>query len=98
MAQSERNMKRPEFLESLGLRMLQGHLERRSSQPGLPKTLKRMLNTPGSSTEVMSPTKKQRCIVCPRSKDIKTLSHCNFCKQTICQKHMKLICSSCYEK
>ncbi|KAJ8733241.1 hypothetical protein PYW08_001539 [Mythimna loreyi] len=43
--------------------------------------LKRMLNVLGSSTEGMSPTKKQRCIVCPRSKDIKTLSHCNFCKK-----------------
>ncbi|CAG9568558.1 unnamed protein product [Danaus chrysippus] len=39
-----------------------GHLDRRSSQPGLPKALKRMLNAPGSSTEGMSPTKKQRCI------------------------------------
>ncbi|KAK9875273.1 hypothetical protein WA026_007664 [Henosepilachna vigintioctopunctata] len=81
MVQSQCNMKRPEFLESLGLTMLQGHLDRRSSQPGLPKALKRMLNAPGSSTQGMSPTKKQRCIVCPRSKDIKTLSHCNFCKK-----------------
>lgn len=98
MVQSQSNMKRPEFLESLGLSMLQSHLDKRSSQPGLPKALKRMLNAPGTSTEGLSPTKKQRCIVCPRSKDIKTMSHCNFCKQTMCQKHMKLICSSCYEK
>ncbi|CAG9584766.1 unnamed protein product [Danaus chrysippus] len=34
-----------------------GHLDRRFSQPGLPKALKRMLNATGSSTEGMSPKK-----------------------------------------
>lgn len=91
-------MKRSAYLEKVGLSLVQGHIERRSTQPSLPRGLKRMLNVPGPSSEGVSPTKKKRCIVCPRAKDIKTISHCNFCKQTMCQKHMKFICTSCCDK
>ena len=36
-----------------------------------------------------------RCIVCPRTKDVKTPCRCEKCDKSMCKKHMKTVCQSC---
>ncbi|KAG8303230.1 hypothetical protein J6590_016203 [Homalodisca vitripennis] len=41
------------------------------------------------------PRSRQRCIMCPRPKDIKTMSKCGKCYKPMCLTHMRSFCETC---
>lgn len=98
-ANNKNNMLRREYLQDLGLSLLDGKLRKRALDTHLPKKIREKaakscrINL-DNIAEPTTSTSKSRCSVCPCCKDIKTKFSCAKCFKKMCLKHMKNICEN----
>lgn len=100
---NETNLPRVDFLTDLGISLINDHIKRRAQNSKVPTDIRRRAakrlipdeSSSASTTTGLNVRKKQRCVVCPRSKHIKVASMCIKCNKTMCMKHMQNICEPC---
>lgn len=96
---------RRQFLKEVAIELIKPHALRRTSILSLPKNVRQSAQKVSrgrkpcvNAAQNPAPRKKQRCSVCPRSKDIKINTYCESCKSPMCIKHMKHVCEPCFSK
>lgn len=97
----QNNLSRKDFLQELGLALLDEHLKSRATMCRLPKTIRERaakrakIDIPPPPAP--NPGRKSRCSVCPRMRDVKVKTSCNKCFKPMCNKHMKTVCEPCLQ-
>lgn len=92
---------RRHFLKTLGLALIEPHLEIRKKNTRLPVNLRKRIAShinieESPPVKKSAPGAKRRCYVCPVKKDRKTQYICETCKCHICIEHAIFQCSKCY--
>ena len=91
------------FLEQLGRGLIDAHLNQHCQNPhALQQKVRWAMQSLGLSiTSPISTTsgtnERQRCHICPRSRDKKVATRCSTCYFPCCSDHHRIICNSCFE-
>lgn len=93
--------KRRIFLKDLAKELVIPHMQRRSTNPNLRRSVRecmsRFIDICGPPAAHTSATiKRKRCSVCPSSIDRKSTMICITCKNNICNEHSVRMCTKCY--
>lgn len=83
--------KRRLFLEKLGMELLEQHLAVMAEQQSR-KRQQEEVRLPVSSVPAVT-GKRGRCVLCPRSGDLKHCTKCSKCQKFLCKEH--ILCSRC---
>ncbi|XP_022828398.1 uncharacterized protein LOC111357825 [Spodoptera litura] len=95
----DKSSKRTEFLRSLGLSLLNKHLQLRQTQKNIPSNIRQRIS--GQMGEPLRPAVENssgryaRCADCPRKKDRKTKHVCATCRKSLCLEHAIFSCKNC---
>lgn len=95
------------FLLELGESLVEQQLQRRLENPqAMQHQVKAAFESLGRSVTRPPPaglavarplSKRQRCFLCPRSKDAKVSTNCSRCRNPCCKDHASLTCDTCLD-
>lgn len=106
--QNTHDMRRRQFLQVLSHELIVPHIQERSKNPRLPKSLRERMqeicgnrDAPGSSLQRenenrMTDGQTGRCAICSSKKSRKTRFHCRKCGKFMCLEHLVAICDECF--
>jgi len=97
--------KRQNFLKKLALALIIPHARQTLEVQQSPQDVKQVIRScgtlpapsPAPRTTQRHSAQRNKCYICPRSKDKKTKFICNDCNNFVCEKHSKWLCNQCQE-
>ncbi|XP_050687847.1 piggyBac transposable element-derived protein 4-like [Eriocheir sinensis] len=101
---SDRHIKKMErrcFMQEAAYELVKPWAQQRLTEQGLPRQIVFHIRSvfgweaPAFPTTSGEAKKRKRCELCPRTKDNKTKSKCQYCSRAVCGKHFVPVCRDC---